>query len=76
MSNLANRVNDAIAKNKSIWCHEEDGSLHHLTVPGNTVKVVDGEGGGYIEVTNGDSTILYNLSKIKAIRIDSNSTDN
>ncbi|VEG91121.1 hypothetical protein [Legionella spiritensis] len=69
MSELANRINEALSQAQSIWLNEHDGSSHHLNAVGNKVIIIDGKGSEYIEVTDGKSTIIYNLNMIKSIKI-------
>ncbi|KTC96118.1 hypothetical protein [Legionella erythra] len=69
MSELTKRINEWAAANKSIWLVENDGTTHHLNAAGNTVGIIDGKGSEYIEITDGKSTVLYNLNQIKLIKI-------
>lgn len=69
MSELTKRINEWAAANKSIWLVENDGTTHHLNAAGNTISIIDGKGSEYIEITDGKSTLLYNLNQIKLIKI-------
>ncbi|QRN04070.1 hypothetical protein GH742_09390 [Legionella sp. MW5194] len=69
VSELSKRLDELRAGNKSIWLVENDGTTHHLNAAGNSVSIIDGKGSEYIEVTDEKSTVLYNLSGIKLIRI-------
>lgn len=69
VSDLAKRITALVASNKSIWLVENDGTTHHLTAAGNSVNIIEGKGCEYIEVDDGKSVILYNLNRVKSIRI-------
>ena len=69
MSELTDKIKEAIKSGKTIWLQENDGSSHQLTISPNIVTVVEGKGSEYIQVTNDSSTKLYNLNKVNSISI-------
>lgn len=70
MSELKDLINNAISNNKSIWIDEDDVNSHHINIQDQSVVVIDGKGCEYVQVTTKGGINLYNLSKMKSIKID------
>lgn len=69
MSDLAKRIEQAVADKKVIRLEEDNGTQHYLTATGNHISIINGKNNEYIQVENAKYTIIYNLDKFRSILI-------
>jgi len=70
MSALKRIIQKAIQEQKSIWLELDDGSSQQLNTKDGSIEMISGEGCEYVQRMDGDKKILYNLAKIRSIKID------